>query len=202
MPAGELSGLSPSSRRNPADRSAIRLSGGDRHRAHRGIWRLNRSDRSSIGRGSNVPNNLTHPRRSGHASSDQSDRKTDSGCVSSGGTRRRRLNGRALRGPRSSSGTSASGRVTVYVDPTTGNRACRTHKTCSMTLIGSLARTISSSVRPADQSVSSCSHLTGATDGSGGADHMGCDYANGRSDRGMRLLWQFTPAYPHSSKPS
>ena len=76
-------------------------------------------------------------------------------------------------------GTSPSGRVTVYVDPTLGPRAQQNAQdlvsdadrvvAANDTLFGSVGASVGVIVFA----------LGGATDGSGGADHMGCDYKVG-----------------------
>jgi len=76
-------------------------------------------------------------------------------------------------------GTSPSGRVTVYVDPTLGAGALQNAQdlvndadrvaTANDGLFGTTGGPVSVIVFA----------LGGATDGTGGADHMGCDYING-----------------------
>ena len=76
-------------------------------------------------------------------------------------------------------GTSASGRVTVYVDPTLGKPALQNAKD----LVNDADRVVTandalfaSAGAPVSVIVFA---LGGATDGTGGADHLGCDYVNG-----------------------
>jgi len=76
-------------------------------------------------------------------------------------------------------GTSPSGRVTVYVDPTLGVPALQNAQdlvsdgdrvvTSNDALFGTTGGSVSAIVFA----------LGGATDGTGGADHMSCDYATG-----------------------
>jgi len=76
-------------------------------------------------------------------------------------------------------GTSPSGRVTVYVDPTLGDPALQNAQdlfsdadrvvAANDALFGTTGRPVSVIVFA----------LGGATDGTGGADHMGCDYTTG-----------------------
>ncbi len=76
-------------------------------------------------------------------------------------------------------GTSPSGRVTVYVDPTLGDPALQNAQdlvndadrvaAANDTLFGTTGGPVSVIVFA----------LGGATDGTGGADHMGCDYVTG-----------------------
>ncbi len=76
-------------------------------------------------------------------------------------------------------GASPSGRVTVFVDPSLGKKALRNARD----LVSDADRVVSAndaifgtSGGPVNVIVFA---LGGATDGSGGADHMGCDYATG-----------------------
>lgn len=76
-------------------------------------------------------------------------------------------------------GTSPSGKVTVYVDPTLGNPALRNAHdllndadrvvAANDALFGTTGRPVSVIIFALD----------GMTDGTGGADHLGCDYAAG-----------------------
>lgn len=76
-------------------------------------------------------------------------------------------------------GTSPSGRVTVYVDPTLGNQGLQNAEdllnnadniaTENDAIFGTTGGAVSVIVFA----------LGGATDGSGGADHLACDYVNG-----------------------
>ena len=78
-------------------------------------------------------------------------------------------------------GTSPSGLVTVYVDPTIGNPGLQN----AQDLVNDADRVVNanndlfqSSGGPVSVIVFA---LNGATDGSGGADHMGCDYTTGNA---------------------
>jgi hypothetical protein len=76
-------------------------------------------------------------------------------------------------------GTSPSGRVTVYVDPSLGQSGLQNAQdllndadrvvTANDTIFGTAGGPVSAIVFA----------LGGATDGTGGADHMGCDYTTG-----------------------
>ena len=76
-------------------------------------------------------------------------------------------------------GTSPSGRVTVYVDPSLGQQALQNAQdllkdadrivTANDSIFGTTGGPVSAIVFA----------LGGATDGTGGADHMGCDYTTG-----------------------
>lgn len=78
-------------------------------------------------------------------------------------------------------GTSPSGRVTVYVDPTLGNQALQNAQdlvndadrvaTANDGIFGTTGGPVSVIVFA----------LGGATDGTGGADHNGCDYTTGNA---------------------
>ena len=78
-------------------------------------------------------------------------------------------------------GTSPSGRVTVYVDPSLGQQALQNAQdlltdadrvvTANDNIFGTTGGLVSVIVFA----------LGGATDGSGGADHMGCDYTTGNA---------------------
>lgn len=78
-------------------------------------------------------------------------------------------------------GTSPSGRVTVYVDPTLGDQALQNAQdlvndadrvaTANDGIFGTTGGPVSVIVFA----------LGGATDGTGGADHMGCDYTTGNA---------------------
>src|SRR5882762_1359626 len=76
-------------------------------------------------------------------------------------------------------GTTASGRVTVYVDPTTGQPGLQN----AQDLLNDADRVVSANDQLFGTTGGPVSvvvfALDGATDGSGGADHMGCDYATG-----------------------
>jgi len=76
-------------------------------------------------------------------------------------------------------GTSSSGKVTVYVDPTLGAQGLQNAKD----LVADADRVVSANDTifgtpggPVNVIVFA---LGGATDGTGGADHMGCDYTSG-----------------------
>ena len=76
-------------------------------------------------------------------------------------------------------GTSSSGKVTVYVDPTLGAQGLQN----AQDLVGDADRVVSANDAifgtpggPVNVIVFA---LGGATDGTGGADHMGCDYTSG-----------------------
>ena len=78
-------------------------------------------------------------------------------------------------------GTSPSGRVTVYVDPSLGQQALQNAQdllndadrvvTANDGIFGTTGGPVSVIVFA----------LGGATDGTGGADHMGCDYTTGNA---------------------
>ena len=78
-------------------------------------------------------------------------------------------------------GTSPSGRVSVYVDPSLGQQATQNARdllndgdrvvTANDAIFGTTGGPVSVIVFA----------LGGATDGTGGADHMGCDYTNGNA---------------------
>ncbi len=76
-------------------------------------------------------------------------------------------------------GTSPSGRVTVYVDPTVGAPALQN----AQDLVNDADRVVAANdsiFGTAGGAVSVIVFaLGGATDGTGGADHMGCDYTTG-----------------------
>jgi hypothetical protein len=76
-------------------------------------------------------------------------------------------------------GTSPSGRVTVYVDPSLGNPALQN----AHDLINDADRVVSANDALFGTTGGAVSviifALGGVTDGTGGADHMGCDYVNG-----------------------
>jgi hypothetical protein len=76
-------------------------------------------------------------------------------------------------------GTSPSGRVTLYVDPTLGNPALQN----AQDLIGDADRVMSANDALFGTTGGPVSviifALGGVTDGTGGADHMGCDYTVG-----------------------
>jgi hypothetical protein len=78
-------------------------------------------------------------------------------------------------------GTSPSGRVTVYVDPSLGNAGLQN----AQDLLNDADRVVNANDAifgttggPASTIVFA---LGGATDGTGGADHMGCDYTTGNA---------------------
>ena len=76
-------------------------------------------------------------------------------------------------------GTSPSGRVTVYVDPTLGDQALQN----AQDLVNDADRVVAANDGIFGTTGGPVSvivfALGGATDGTGGADHMGCDYVNG-----------------------
>ena len=76
-------------------------------------------------------------------------------------------------------GVSPSGRVTVYVDPTLGEKALKN----AQDLINDADRVVAANDAIFGTSGGPVSvilfALSGATDGTGGADHMGCDYTTG-----------------------
>jgi hypothetical protein len=76
-------------------------------------------------------------------------------------------------------GTSPTGRVTVYVDPSLGQPALQN----AQDLVNDADRVVAANdalFGTAGGPVSVIVFaLTGATDGTGGADHMGCDYTTG-----------------------
>jgi hypothetical protein len=78
-------------------------------------------------------------------------------------------------------GTSPSGRVTVYVDPSLGQQALQNAQDllndadCVVTANDNIFGTTGGSVSVIVFA------LGGATDGTGGADHMGCDYSTGNA---------------------
>lgn len=78
-------------------------------------------------------------------------------------------------------GTSPSGRVTVYVDPSLGSQALQN----ATDLMNDADRVVTANdgiFGTAGGPVSVIVFaLGGATDGTGGADHMGCDYVNGNA---------------------
>jgi hypothetical protein len=76
-------------------------------------------------------------------------------------------------------GTSPSGRVTVFVDPSLGPQGAQN----ASDLVNDADRVVQANdalfgTTGGPVSVMVCA-LGGATDGTGGADHMGCDYVNG-----------------------
>jgi hypothetical protein len=78
-------------------------------------------------------------------------------------------------------GTSSSGRVTVYVDPTLGDPALKN----AQDLVNDAERIVTANdnmfgTRGGHVDVIIFA-LGGATDGTGGADHMGCDYSSGNA---------------------
>jgi len=76
-------------------------------------------------------------------------------------------------------GTSPSGRVTVYVDPSLGAPALQN----AQDLVNDADRVVTANDGIFGTTGGPVSvivfALGGATDGTGGADHMGCDYING-----------------------
>jgi hypothetical protein len=76
-------------------------------------------------------------------------------------------------------GTSPSGRVTVYVDPTLGDPALQN----AQDLLADAERVVTANDKIFGTSGGHVDvivfALNGATDGTGGADHMGCDYSTG-----------------------
>lgn len=78
-------------------------------------------------------------------------------------------------------GTSPSGRVTVYVDPTLGKAALKNAQdlvndadrvvNANNAIFGTVGGAVSAIIFALD----------GRTDGTGGADHMGCDYSTGNA---------------------
>src|SRR5438309_9856225 len=78
-------------------------------------------------------------------------------------------------------GTSPSGKVTVYVDPSLGKQALQN----AQDLVNDADRVVSANDGifgttggPVNAIIFA---LNGATDGTGGADHMGCDYSTGNA---------------------
>jgi hypothetical protein len=85
-------------------------------------------------------------------------------------------------------GTSPSGRVSIYVDPSLGDPGLQN----ASDLLSDADR-----VANANDGIFGATGgpvsvivfaLNGATDGTGGADHMGCDYVNGPPSRWMLPL--------------
>jgi hypothetical protein len=78
-------------------------------------------------------------------------------------------------------GTSPSGRVTVYVDPTLGQQGLQN----AQDLLGDADRVVAANDAIFGTTGGPVSvivfALGGATDGTGGADHMGCDYTTGNA---------------------
>jgi len=78
-------------------------------------------------------------------------------------------------------GTSPSGRVTVYVDPSLGQPALQN----AQDLLGDADRVVTANDAIFGTTGGKVSAIVfalgGATDGTGGADHMGCDYVNGNA---------------------
>jgi hypothetical protein len=76
-------------------------------------------------------------------------------------------------------GASASGRVTVYVDPTLGDPGLQN----AQDLVNDADRVVAANDAMFSTTGGPVSvivfALSGATDGRGGADHMGCDYVTG-----------------------
>ncbi|SDR53607.1 hypothetical protein SAMN05519103_04757 [Rhizobiales bacterium GAS113] len=76
-------------------------------------------------------------------------------------------------------GTSASGKVTVYVDPTLGAPALQNAHDLVMDADRVVAANDALFGTPGGSVDVVVFALGGATDGTGGADHMGCDYTSG-----------------------
>ena len=78
-------------------------------------------------------------------------------------------------------GTSPSGRVTVFVDPTLGDQGLQN----AQDLVNDADRVVAANDSIFGTTGGSVSvivfALGGATDGTGGADHMGCDYTTGNA---------------------
>lgn len=78
-------------------------------------------------------------------------------------------------------GTSPSGRVTVYVDPTLGQQGLQN----AQDLLNDADRVVAANDGIFGTTGGAVSvivfALGGATDGTGGADHMGCDYTTGNA---------------------
>src|SRR5436305_5871808 len=78
-------------------------------------------------------------------------------------------------------GTSPSGRVTVYVDPSLGPPALQN----AQDLLNDADRVVNANDAIFGTTGGPVSvivfALGGATDGTGGADHMGCDYETGNA---------------------
>ena len=78
-------------------------------------------------------------------------------------------------------GTSPSGRVTVYVDPSLGNSGLQN----AQDLLNDADRVVAANDGIFGTTGGPVSAIVfalgGATDGTGGADHMGCDYATGNA---------------------
>jgi hypothetical protein len=76
-------------------------------------------------------------------------------------------------------GTSSSGKVTVYVDPTLGSQGLQN----AQDLVADADRVVNANDTlfgtPGGPVSVIVFALGGATDGTGGADHMGCDYTTG-----------------------
>src|SRR5713101_7530675 len=76
-------------------------------------------------------------------------------------------------------GTSPSGKVTVFVDPSLGAAGLQN----AQDLVNDADRVVSANDQifgaPGGPVSVIVFALGGATDGTGGADHMGCDYTNG-----------------------
>src|ERR1700751_1998622 len=76
-------------------------------------------------------------------------------------------------------GTSASGRVTVYVDPALGVPGLQN----AQDLVNDADRVVTANNQIFGTTGGSVSVIIfavgGATDGTGGADHLGCDYITG-----------------------
>jgi len=78
-------------------------------------------------------------------------------------------------------GTSPSGKVTVYVDPSLGQQALQN----AQDLLNDADRVVAANDAIFGTTGGPVSAIVfalgGATDGTGGADHMGCDYATGNA---------------------
>ena len=76
-------------------------------------------------------------------------------------------------------GTSSDGLVTVYVDPTLGDKGLQNAKDLvgdAVRVVAANAAIFGTAAKPVSVIVFA---LNGATDGTGGADHNGCDYSVG-----------------------
>jgi hypothetical protein len=87
-------------------------------------------------------------------------------------------------------GTSPSGRVTVYVDPTLGQPGVQNARD----LLNDADRVVAFNDAMFGTNSGTVSviifALGNVTDGTGGADHGGWDYVTGGRHRGVRLVWQ------------
>ena len=85
----------------------------------------------------------------------------------------------SFRGTSQFVGTSASGKVTVYVDPTLGAPALQNARDLIMDadrVVAANDALFGTTGGPTSVIIFA---LSGMTDGTGGADHMGCDYTSG-----------------------